>query len=252
MFFFFFFFFYLVKVSDLISKQPHFNACHVIPENACLLDVLEVMARDGAHRVAVVTQMSFFGTDHELVSVITQSAVVEFLHRNIASLGPIGTQEVCHAHFYKDVVTVSEDSLTSEAFKLMEMTHVSGLGVVDARGVFVGDLSGKDLRRAFETKNGLDFSVFLLKISEFFKRFPPAIPADSLTATPRTLNKDVIAKMVASKIHRVYILDEAKVPIGLLSLRDIIQRVVAPPHILREFIAKKLKPLLTAFHSTRK
>ena len=42
-------------------------------------------------------------------------------------------------------VTMTEDKTTKDAFEIMSMYHVSGLPIVDEKGVLVGILTARDL-----------------------------------------------------------------------------------------------------------
>jgi CBS domain-containing protein len=226
-----------LTVGDLLRRQPHQSCAHVVPDSSNLLDVCEAMARESAHRVVTVTNASFYSGSNEMTGLVTQSAVVGFLNRHLKELGPIADQLVLHSSFYKEVITVPDRGMTAlEAFRLMTMAKVSGVGVVNDSGKLVGDLSEKDLRRLLDsTAKGADFSRVAGDVSGF------ASPASlaNLVAKPEDTVGHVIGLMAKSGAHRVYILDSHGFPIGLLSLRDVIRLCVAPPGKFKG-VAKKV------------
>lgn len=233
-------------VEEILRRQPHHSSAHVVPDSSNLLDVCEAMARESAHRVVTVTNASFYSGSNEMTGLITQSAVVAFLNTHLKELGPIVDQLVLHSSFYKEVITVPASGMTAlEAFRLMTLAKVSGVGVIDDNGRLVGDLSEKDLRKLLSVSNkGADFSKIAGEVSTFVS--PTSLA--NLTARPEDTVGHVIGLMAKSGAHRVYIIDADGCPIGLLSLRDVIRLCIAPPGKLKGIAKKVLAATRFAHH----
>eukprot|EP00456_Euglypha_rotunda_P025964 TRINITY_DN2092_c0_g1_i10.p1 TRINITY_DN2092_c0_g1~~TRINITY_DN2092_c0_g1_i10.p1 ORF type:complete len:330 (-),score=51.28 TRINITY_DN2092_c0_g1_i10:23-1012(-) len=118
------------------------NPFHPVREGYSALAVVEALAKEEAlHRVPVVDQ------NRQMFNLVTQSQVIDFLHKNVTLLGEKANMPVGEIKsVYKPVISVTEDSLAIDAFNLMVEQNISGLAVVDASGVLKGNLSLRDIK----------------------------------------------------------------------------------------------------------
>ena len=115
----------------------------------------------------------------------------------------------------RDPLTVSEDAPLLDAAELMDTFEITGLPVVDQRGRAVGVLSQSDMVRAANTQ-GLWTGWPGLAVRHLMST--PAI-----TVRQDLPLEDVSRLMERERIHRVVVVDDDMVPIGILSLTDLIR-----------------------------
>ena len=116
-------------------------------------------------------------------------------------------------------IVVRADASLTDAVGLMDLHHVHGLPVVDASGSLVGVVSQTDLARA--------------RATEYLWSSWPGLAVRHLMTSPaitvRRSTPLVIAarKMERHGIHRLVVVDDAdeKVPIGVLSMTDLIHAI---------------------------
>ncbi len=119
----------------------------------------------------------------------------------------------------REPIIVRADASLTEAVGIMDLRHVHGLPVVDASGSLVGVVSQTDLARA--------------RATEYLWASWPGLAVRHLMTSPaitvRRSTPLVIAarKMERHGIHRLVVVDDAdeKVPIGVLSMTDLIHAI---------------------------
>nr|GMD35301.1 SNF1-related protein kinase regulatory subunit gamma-1 [Ipomoea batatas] len=136
------------------------------------------------------------------------------------------------------IVKVNEDEPVLQAFKLMRQKGIGGLPVVESGGTkAIGNISIRDIQ-------------FLLNAPEIYRDFRSITAKNFLTAIRRHLAenskespmlsgmvtcrrddnlKSVITKLDSLKIHRIYVVDNAGNLEGIITLRDIISKLVHEP-----------------------
>ncbi|CAA6659919.1 unnamed protein product [Spirodela intermedia] len=143
------------------------------------------------------------------------------------------------------LVKVREDEPVLRAFQLMRTKGIGGLPVIDDGGKKpVGNISIRDVQ-------------YLLTAPEIYKDYRSITAKNFLTAVRKHLEehgetspmllgvitcrrddtiKDVILRLDAHKIHRIYVVDEEGLVEGVITLRDIISKLVHEPrHYFGDF-----------------
>lgn len=116
------------------------------------------------------------------------------------------------------VLCVDAGISSLSAFALMHSERVSALGVCDAIGVLVGNLSASDLRGITpDTLDDLEQNV-----GAFIKRGTKKI----LTLPDTATVGDAIASLVTEKTHHVYVCDDQNKPVAMITPNDVL-RVLA-------------------------
>lgn len=223
-----------IQVNDLI-KNPMgiLTPYHPIYVGYSLFAAFEVMARSNLHHLAVVDNR------RALVSVITQSQLVEFTYRNIALLGAKRSKLVKNMPYnLHEVYHVKPTDLALKAFGLMSEKNVSGVAVIDDNGVLVDQISMRDLKAM--APDGRLFWRLYKSTSEFIanvkhSRTDPqagARPREVVCVTPDDTLETVLGLLVLNRIHRVYIVESQtnKKPIGLITLRDVMLEAIPGGH----------------------
>jgi len=175
---------------------------HWIKKGFSLLHAMEVMAREGAHRIAVLDD------NDQVCGISTQSMIISLLSQRVEMLGPAKDYRIRDvvASLGSDVTTVMETERAIDAFRVMSQKRVDGLAVVNARGYLVDVISARDLRcigtdganwwRLFETVHSFKALTRM--------KFPQQTPRRPLYVTENDTLARVIEQMDDGNIHRVF------------------------------------------------
>ncbi|KAI3765973.1 hypothetical protein L2E82_16020 [Cichorium intybus] len=183
--------------------------------------------------------------DRKIENIITQSAVFHMLEQCadlqwFKSWGSKKLHEIGLPLMKPNrIIKVEEDEPVLQAFKTMQEKGVGGVPVVASGGgnKAVGNISIRDIQ-------------FLLIAPEIYKDYRSITAKNFLTAVKNYVEKDkkgsvmisamiscrkddtlkdVIMKLDSMKIHRIYVVDDEGKLEGLITLRDIISRLVHEP-----------------------
>ncbi|ETO13399.1 AMP-activated protein kinase, gamma regulatory subunit [Reticulomyxa filosa] len=110
-----------------------------------------------------------------------------------------------------------------EAFKLMGDRNLSGLAVVNANKEIVHNTSSTDIKLWLQHQASLDMTIegFLTKIRSEDKTKTRSVGFVTLDDTLRV----VIDKLIETRYHRIWVVDNSKHPTGVISLTDIFRLV---------------------------
>ncbi|GFP98305.1 snf1-related protein kinase regulatory subunit gamma-1 [Phtheirospermum japonicum] len=177
-------------------------------------------------------------------NVITQSAVIHMLEEcaglhwfeswGSKKLFELGLPLMKTSH----IVKVHEDEPVLQAFKLMRQNGVGGVPVVASGGnKAIGNISIRDIQflliapEIYKEYRSITAKNFLTSVRSYIQEHQNGSPLLSGMVTCRkddTL-KQVILKLDSMKIHRIYVVDETGNLEGVLTLRDIISKLVHEP-----------------------
>jgi 5'-AMP-activated protein kinase, regulatory gamma subunit len=203
-------------VRDLIGLNED-NLMWLCDASLQLSDVIEVMHK-GIRRVLV-------GESY----IVTQTDVARYLiaahtHGQI-DLGDRMGRTVEELQLGTDnVVSITDKQRALRGFAVMGIKKLSAVAIVDAdTGALVGNLSASDVRGITAHRYpdtllpALDFVQKVLSTKHHVakRRAPVAVHA---SATLR----QVFSELVAERIHRIYVVDDDKKPIRVISLTDIL------------------------------
>jgi len=212
-------------VNDLmlypISRR---NPFHPVPKGYSLFSVIEALGREvRLHRVPILDE------NRKLVGLVTQSGVVDFLHKNMHLIGNKKEKplSMCIGAL-RNVYTITEQSQAIDAFRMMSTQGISGIAIVNNEGKLMGNISLRDLKAI-----GTDGRMFG-RLFETIKNFMPKLRKDYGDERPHRVValkvtdtlQTAINMLAENNIHRVYIVDDSKKPIGVISLKDILLNVI--------------------------
>eukprot|EP00299_Pterocystis_sp_00344_P011024 c5084_g1_i1.p1 GENE.c5084_g1_i1~~c5084_g1_i1.p1 ORF type:complete len:115 (+),score=35.22 c5084_g1_i1:90-434(+) len=106
----------------------------------------------------------------------------------------------------------------------MESYNISGLPVVDEKFRLVGQITAAHLRPFLA--NGIE-----KRLDVPVKQFVPHLSiqsGSSIAVKTSTPVKDMIAKFVTTKSHRLYLVDGEQMLIGVCSLKNALQSMMDP------------------------
>jgi CBS domain-containing protein len=200
-----------------------------LPVGRSMDQTVRVMGRCNLHRLAVVD------TDdkNRVCGLLTQSAVVKFLSA-CGKLGPLGAMPM--SEFVKtgrSVTSVRDTATAREALATIIDNKISGVPIVDADGVILSSVSVNDLRALGKVKPedegrllGLpvtDFVTEVRALSHTSSTKPPS--TGSVTVLPTDSFATALELAVNSRVHRLFIVDDARRPIGVMTLTDALRAV---------------------------
>jgi len=204
-------------ITDLSARNPFVP----VQNTDTIKTVLKLVGEQRLHRVPVVD------AEGTLVNFLTQSALVDYLSKNISKLGDCVDKSVGEVLLgCKPVVKVNINRNAIDAFKLMAEHKVSAIAVVDDDNHLISNLSARDIRTiATDQKviSGLFTPIRNFLLAVYSERVLETSPAISCS-TKDTLGV-VLRKLAVSKVHRVYVVDNSHSVIGVISLSDILTAV---------------------------
>ncbi|ORY96731.1 hypothetical protein BCR43DRAFT_563973 [Syncephalastrum racemosum] len=227
--------------SDLSQKNPFYS---ILPETT-LLSALEEFAC-GTHRVSVLNP------DGSIKGILSQSTVVQYLFNNQkqfpnleATLGKTLAQLDLGE---TDVIGVSSDARVLDALSEMSRHGVSSVAVLSSNNVVMGNISMTDIKHVMKNlrhellrSTAFQF-VSVVRTEQGIDDGQDRLPVFDVRL--ETTFGFTIAKLLATRSHRVWVTDEMGRAIGVVSLTDI-TRVFASlaggkvPHERRASVAQR-------------
>merc|ERR1712228_506160 len=208
------------KISSAFSLRT--NEFCTVSAHDPLLRVLESLAT-GAHIVGVED------SDKQLIGIINQSILFQYVSIKWRNIGCdcLLQQMFDLKHISWPIQSVQYDMSAHDAFKRMSDLKMSGLAVVDDDGMLIHNTSATDLKlwRTESSKKQKNDHMLDQTIEEFLINIRKE--SKEMTRYPTTscrLNETLhhaIKQLAATKYHRIWIVDDKKCPIGVLSLTDI-------------------------------
>ncbi|KAK4436862.1 SNF1-related protein kinase regulatory subunit gamma-1 [Sesamum alatum] len=182
--------------------------------------------------------------DAKIDTVITQSAVIHMLEEcaGLHWFESWGSKKLFELGLPlmkpSDIIKLYEDEPVLQAFKLMRQNGVGGVPVVANDGSkAVGNISIRDIQfllitpGIYKDYRSITAKNFLTAVRSYLEMHQKESPLLSGMVTCRrddTL-KQVIMKLDSMKIHRIYVVDAAGNLEGVITLRDIISKLVHEP-----------------------
>lgn len=137
---------------------------------------------------------------------------------------------------YDEVIGIKSDELILEAFKRMKDNRIGGLPVTEGAGrKIVGSISIRDIRflllrpELFSSFRHLTVKDFMRKIgSESLGSGNDSI-TPPVTCAPDACLGSVIETLASRSVHRIYVVEDEDVLIGVVTLRDVISCFIYEP-----------------------
>jgi len=236
----------MLDVMLILGKFGHHRVIIVQPT---------VDVTDGSDPASKASMSEIVREDRRLVNIITQSAVVAQIAANAHLLKPMLKRSLADLGLAEPraVFSVGLDDVVYNAFRSLREHHVSAVPVVGDDGSIVGVISNRDIRlvvgahysgrgrtsdaesprtSSSSATTAMVLAHMFMPVRSFLSalsahREDIAHPAVSVKATD-TL-EHVIGRLVATHIHRVFVVNAARQPVAVVSLRDIISVFVKEP-----------------------
>jgi len=193
-------------IANLSKRDPLI----VIPPTATVIAVLKMFDHH-LHRILVANSIH----SAENTFIVAQSDIISWLSLNKASLGGDVNKTLQEFGMVKEPFTINKHETAFDAFKFLSDHHLYGMAIVDDNQKICGNISVTDLKYAYHNLGKLS-----LPLEQFFPSQKP------LTCTPQTRLIDVIDKFASQEVHRFHIVDSASVPVGVVSMTDIMDAIL--------------------------
>ena len=199
-----------------LSRRSPFRPIQL---STTLLDAARALATQ-AHRVPVIDDST-----KQCIYILSQSSIISFLMKHRAHFKDEWKQSIHSLSLgLCKVISITTDATAWTAFKLLEVSGVSGLAVVDSSGKLVGNTSAKDLKLFMLDRGSLSLDMAIMEyLSAIRQRELNDVAHPSCSVTLSSPIGHVIELMSATKYHRVFVVDPQGRPIGVLSVTDILR-----------------------------
>jgi len=199
------------------------NPFHPIIKGFSLFSVMEALAKEpNLERIPIVDEQ------RNLVNIVTQSQVVSFLSKNLMRLGKAKDKPISQFVIQSAIPRISEDEIALEAFKMMHYNNVSGIAVVDSNDKLVGAISLRDLKLI--STDGRMFWRLYQPVRNFLQKHVKEgtqRPAHPVILDKNETIESAINKFEEFHIHRLFLVDDAQKPIGVVALKDILLEIIS-------------------------
>lgn len=209
----------LVKdVVDFSRRNPFVP----VPDDASMFTIGELLADLSVHRVNV------FNSEGKLANIITQSAMVDLLDKNLDRT-PELAQKTVGAVGHSPVFSVDISEPTINAFRALYEHSLYAVPVVNKLNgnAIVANISAKDVKIVCSTPAHL--SLLHAPISQFLSVVHQQeidICTPSITVQPSDTLKKAMSTIIANRIHRVYVINADNTIASVVSLTDILHQFV--------------------------
>ncbi|PSC72908.1 DNA repair XRCC3-like protein [Micractinium conductrix] len=187
----------------------------------CLAPGTDHTTQAGATTVVNATHAASSSGKLAVTHVVSHLDVVRLLAANKAALGGAAEQSVEALGLTAGAVfCVPASTPAVEAFGRMAVDHKSCLGLVDAAGKLVGNLSASDLRGLVSAEA---FATLLSSAVDYDAAQRGGQNPALGTVTADTTLGELLDMLVAGKMHRVYVVDSEGKPISIITLTDVLR-----------------------------
>jgi CBS domain-containing protein len=199
-----------------LSRRSPFRP---VRRSSSLMDAAKALATQ-VHRVPVLDEGS-----KKCVYIISQSSIISFLIQHKAAFRDEWKQSIASLSLgLCQVISITTEATAWTAFKLLEVSGVSGVAVVDGSGKLVGNTSAKDLKLFMLDRGSLSLDQLIMEyLSAIRQREMQDVRHPSCSVQLSASIGHVIELMSATKYHRVFVVDKEARPIGVLSVTDILR-----------------------------
>ncbi|XP_049848919.1 uncharacterized protein LOC126316932 [Schistocerca gregaria] len=191
----------------------------VVQEGSSILSVASIMGTRGVRRVLVINDAGV------LVNIITQSSVLELLMENRQELGPKLDQTLfqlgCGG---KPVISIKAGESTIVGFRKIVDNRFTAVAVVDDETEeLIGSISLRDIESLVHLKQRI--KILYERADMFIRENSNHAQGQGVSCTPLSTMREVLEKMHASDSRRLWICNKKKVPIGVVTITDIIELI---------------------------
>lgn len=164
-------------------------------------------------------------TEASLAIALAQQGGIGVIHKNFSIAGQaeeVDKVKRSESGMIVDPVTIHDTALVSEALNIMEHYKISGVPVVDAKGLLVGIITNRDLR--FETRTNIPVSEVMT-------------PQPLVTVPVGTTLDEAKVKLQKHRIEKLLVTDDDGHLKGLITVKDI-QKAIRYPFAAKDALGR--------------
>ncbi len=210
-----------------VCNESQRNPWYPVDKSAPFSRLVDTCCRNNIHRVPLLDH------DGEFYTLVSQTDVIAFIAHQIHS--PL-LQGLAHTSLkegeigtFGKVHSVHENDPAIVAFQLITEQRVSGVAVVDDAGRLLSNISASDLRLI--QHHGASLSALFQSAGDFVRacKEGSAVRAackDSVLAVgTKATYAEALLALDSSRAHRLYVTDEERKLVGVVSQIDLIRAV---------------------------
>jgi len=217
------------SIGSLVRKITKSSDITIFKHTDTLEKAMKYLAIYGHHRL-LLSCPDEKGLSGSLThQILTQSDVISFCTNNLSRLKDekldMSIQGLSLVNPLDEgrVIKITCKDSAFKGFVEMAKESVPAVAVVDEQGNLVTNLSSSDLR-GISTDS---LSIVNLPVLEFLKKIQKTDnPFHPITAKTNNNLRDLMPLVSISKVHRVWIVNSAMKPIGIITLTDMIRILV--------------------------
>lgn len=203
------------QCSDIIGISKK-STYYPVERNTELWQIMKLMIEHHCHRIPVLSDAG------NIETLITQSRIVHMIHENI-ELFDIREKTIDQLNMGKrQVWSMNKEEKTIIAFQMITKKKVSGLAVVNNDGTLLGNISATDMRNIGVC--GESVGRLLNPIEQYIQLNDSTIPLYCVQLGDKLCH--VVKKCKDTGAHRLFIVDDNHIPIGVISLVDILSTII--------------------------
>ncbi len=164
-------------------------------------------------------------TEAALAIALAQQGGIGVIHKNFSieqQAEEVDKVKRSESGMIVDPVTIHDNALVAEALNIMERFRISGVPVVDAKGLLVGIITNRDLR--FETRYDIPVSEVMT-------------PQPLVTVPIGTTLDEAKVKLQKHRIEKLLVVDDDGHLKGLITVKDI-QKAIKFPHAAKDGLGR--------------
>jgi len=164
----------------------------------------------GIHRMLIAVD--------DRAKLLTQTDVIKYIHSKDKTnpLMKKTLSELGIGHVDKEVTQIRDTTTALQGFRTLYQKKITAAPIVDKNGAVIGTLSASDVR-GLRSNNTSDVMLPVLKYLEKKSSLRSQV---SVTKTSKL--DDVFRRMIDARVHRVWIVNAERKPIGVISMSDVI------------------------------
>jgi len=209
-------------MTDKLSYFARMRPFRTLQDNDDIISLLGALSR-GSHLIGIT-----YHKTKKLIGILSQGETFQQISAYYSKLKL--DVSLLHLQMYgyvkSPVICVPTTILAHEAFELMEKHGLSGLAVVNSNQEIVHNTSSTDIKLWLQSKAALGLTIedFLVKIRSSGSQ-QKKVGFAVTYATNDSSFRAVVDMFIKTKYHRIWVVDESKHPIGVISLTDIFKLI---------------------------
>jgi len=172
------------------------------------------------HRVAVTDERG------QIKNVVTQSDVIAYAAKNLPILPKrLLKRTIQELGLLHPVVTSRLDNPFYESLEILYKNRMSGIALCDESGRLAGNFSASDLRGITPQS----FNYFTKSTVKFLTKSTMQTLLPPVSCSEDNLASEVIQTLFSERVHRCYATTPGGIPIGVITLGDIVKLLAFRP-----------------------